>query len=325
MFNIESFLKENSIKYYTSGKDVARGNINIKCPFCGDADKSWHMGINLKNNVYGCWKNTSHRGKDISYLISKLLNCSLEKARNIVYDNKVIIDNKVSLDTILRQRLFKTSFSTVTESKLIVECNLSEFDTFKTINTNSVYYRYLESRGFDNIPLLIDKYDLKFSLSGDFKNRIIFPVYINGRLVTWQGRDVTGKSYLKYKDLSKEKSVRYLKQCIYNFDGLKGEILYICEGVFDALKIDFYTPSYISATCVFTKSATQDQYILLRKVINNFKEIRIIFDRGTLKESNSIKNELLPFHKNIKIINLPLDIKDAGDMSKEQIKKYLIY
>lgn len=318
MFNIEQFLQEHDIMYHTSGKDVAKGNINIKCPFCGELDKRWHMGINLTKNWYGCWKDTSHRGKDISYLLAKLLNCSIKYAKSIVYkNNHTTISNETSLTSQIRDKLFKTSSNTITKDKCQNDTDLKEFDMFKSIILNSVYYKYLKNRGFDNIALLIDKYNLKFSQSGKWIGRIIFPVYINSNLVTWQGRDITDKSRLRYLDESKK-----VKKYIYNYDNLNGDILYICEGVIDALKLDFYTPSEISATCIFTKSITKEQYDLLFNIIGRFKGVRILLDRGELKASNDIKNELSIFHKNIKVVILPEDVKDVGEMNKEQIEEY---
>lgn len=316
MFNIKNFLKENNIQFIESGSEVAKGNINICCPFCQE-DTKFHMGINLKKNFYGCWRNESHRGRDISYLVAKLLKCSIKYAKYIVYggDNTVLNEQNSFLETI-NKKIYKTTHK---DKKLQETFNLSEFDVFKSIKVNSKYYNYLKKRGFENTSLLIDKYNLKYSPIGNWTGRVIFPIYINNELVTWQGRDITGKSFLRYKDLEKNKSKIYTKSCIYNYDNLEGDILYICEGVFDALKIDFYTSSEIASTCVFTKTVTQDQYKLLFNKIKNFKEVRILFDKNTLSDAYKVKSQLIVVNKNIKVILLPDGIKDAGDMTKEQI------
>ena len=316
MFNIKTFLKEHNIRFIESGAEVAKGNINICCPFCQE-DTKFHMGINLKRQVFGCWRDETHRGKNIAYLVARLLRCSVKYAKYLVYgDDNTVIDAQNSLLKTITSKMYQTSYI---EKELDIQANLNEFDTFKTIKPKTKYYSYLKGRGFDAVSLVIDKYNLKYSQIGEWSGRIIFPVYIDNELVTWQGRDITNKAFLRYKDLEKSKSKVYTKSCIYNYDNLEGNVLYICEGVFDAIKIDFYTPSEIASTCVFTKTVTQDQYKLLFNKVGNFKEVRILFDRETIKDSHRVKSQLIPFNKNVKVISLPEGIKDAGDMTKEQI------
>lgn len=324
-FDIELFLQEHNIDYRLAGNNVAKGNLNIDCPWCKDSKGKFHMGINIDKLVYGCWKDTQHRGNKLAYLISCLIHCSYKRAKQIIGESKIKIDGEISLNATLNRLLYKNSNNTTCESNDREGYDLSEFDTFKTISYDSNHYNYLTTRGFDDIMLLIDKYDLRYSTLKSWKDRVIFPIHINDQLVTWQGRDVTGKAYLRYKDLSKDKSKTFLKSCIYNYDNLVngGDILYVCEGIFDAIKIDFYTHSNVSATCVFTKTVSKEQYRLLFKIVNKFKQVRILFDQNTVKQANRVKGELSVFNKNIKVVYLDSSIKDAGDMSKEQIKEMI--
>ena len=324
MFDIEQFLIDNKIEYRKSGENVAKGNVNINCPFC-DHDDKFHMGIHPKKLVFGCWRSSEHKDRKIERLVQKLLNCSKDYAKLIVRGNKeTTIDSNIDLVTYISQKLFKADKYTTDDNKAHIGHDLSEFKAFKTIKSDTVYYNYLKSRGFDTVSLLIDKYNLKFSATGKWAGRIIFPVYINNRLVTWQGRDITGKSFLRYKDLSKDKSLIHLKACIYNYDNLKGgDILYICEGVFDALKVDYYTNSDVNATCVFTKTVTDEQYKLLFNKVKSYNEVRILFDQGTIKDANLVKGQIKTFNSNSKVVYLSTHIKDAGDMTPEQIRRYL--
>ena len=93
----------------------------------------------------------------------------------------------------------------------------------------------LEMRG-------IDYSEYPFMLSTDSKKeepwygRIIIPIYKDGKVIYYQGRDMTGKSDKKYRNpsISREK-------IIYGFDKLfekQTTPLYIVEGFFDAFVID---------------------------------------------------------------------------------------
>src|SRR3990167_1829573 len=79
-----SFLKDHNIPFATEGKSVTRGNIAIKCPWCGDDDPSQHLGIHLQHGYWNCWRNQNHRGRKPHRLIMRLIGCDYEAAEDIV-------------------------------------------------------------------------------------------------------------------------------------------------------------------------------------------------------------------------------------------------
>lgn len=69
-----------------------------------------------------------------------------------------------------------------------------------------------------------------------WKKRIIVPIYKDGKLVFYQGRDMTGKAVKKYESPSVSKD-----RIIYGFDQLfvdDDRPLYVVEGFFDAFHIN---------------------------------------------------------------------------------------
>ena len=62
--NIIKVLSDYRIDYDTEGKNTSTGFVSIACPWCED-DPSHHLGINLKEGYYTCWRSSEHRGKDI--------------------------------------------------------------------------------------------------------------------------------------------------------------------------------------------------------------------------------------------------------------------
>ena len=76
MLDVLTFLDHNRIPYRTNGPNCAKGHVVIKCPFCGDEDPSEHLGIQLSTGYWGCWRNSSHRGRRPHRLIMRLLGCN---------------------------------------------------------------------------------------------------------------------------------------------------------------------------------------------------------------------------------------------------------
>jgi len=94
-------------------------------------------------------------------------------------------------------------------------------------------YGYLVNRGIPDSSIK----ELGYVCDGDseYNNRIIIPFYENGRIVYFQARDFTGKSFLRYKNPTGVSS----KQFIYNIDKIEeGGTVFIFEGLFDALSLD---------------------------------------------------------------------------------------
>ena len=154
---------------------------------------------------------------------------------------------------------------------------------------------------------------------GDWKYRLIFPIYFLGKLVTWQGRQVTREAYLPYRDLSIPESVRHVKFCLYNFDNLKGgDTLFITEGLFDSLKMDYYSPDGIDSTCLFTKTMRDEQMWLIAELASIYKKIIVLLDSDAQVEAISIYSKL-SFLRNVSLGTLPLGAKDPGILTKEQV------
>jgi len=309
---MKAILKEifNSygIHYKLRGNNVADGNINVKCPFCGSADPSEHMGINLENGYWGCWRNSSHSGKDLSYLISVLIGCTKQIARELLGQQSPTdlndLQDKVS-------SLGKKTLIDMEESKV------SFPGSFQPITKNKpykIFWSYLLKRGFleDDIPYIIDRYNLSGCIIGKYAYRIILPYYDKDKLIGWTGRAV-GKSDLRYFSSGPE-----IKEVLYNEQNLpeKGLYVYIVEGPFDCLKIDMYGSPCVAISGL---SITTVQAKKLRMLSKRFTEVRCLLDSGAL--STAVKlSSIIP---GIKILQLPEEFSDPGELPAEDITSIL--
>jgi hypothetical protein len=128
----------------------------------------------------------------------------------------------------------------------------------------------------------------------------------------------------RYKDLSIDESIIPIKECLFNYDDINisgGEVLYITEGPFDAMKLDWYLPNTERATCLFTKTISKAQINLLWSLKNRFDKFVIMLDADAQSNAITIQEALKP------VINanvLVIDHGDPGDMSKSLIKRGFI-
>jgi hypothetical protein len=308
--------EENGIPYVTRGPNTAKGNVSIKCPFCGDSDPSMHMGVSLTSESWGCLRDAEHRGRSPKWLVRALLGCSFTQAGLVV--NQYSHSDPDDLDGVI-QMLQETKVEEET-APVIVKFP-SCFKPIKPRGTTKRFFTYLEDRGLDAKRISKD-YDLRCSHLGQYKDRIIIPIYNNGQLQGWTsralGNPVNAPRYLA--------SSNQIKTTIWNFDELKkgGDRLFVVEGPFDAIRIDSFakamrplgiiTPSLnrawnVKATCTFGTSVTLPQIILLKNIAKNFKEVYVMFDRGAEAPSAELASWL-----QVKEVRLPDYAKDPGEL-----------
>jgi hypothetical protein len=207
------------------------------------------------------------------------------------------------------------------ESKPITEKNLrSQFHNFHKIRPRGVtkrFFRYLQSRGYENPQNLIKEYDLRCALIGRYADRIIIPIYMNEELLGWTSRAI----------IDPREAPRYLassedvKTTILNYDQLKkgGNRLFIVEGPFDAIRMDYQVnnqhPLIVRATCTFGTSVTVSQFALLRSIVPEFDEAWVLFDKG----ADGPAAELASWIR-AKIAYLPFNKKDPGELSDLELE-----
>ena len=157
-------------------------------------------------------------------------------------------------------------------------------------------------------------------MTGDFENRIIIPVYENGKLMTYLGRSIYADAALRYRALEKEKSVKQVKDCIYNYDRAMrgGETLVLVEGAFDVMKVDYYGKPKLRAVGLFNMNLEASQIELLYDLRGKYDRYILLLDRGEVAPSIRLEDELY-FFKNLRSRFLE-DVEDPGDLTPKQAK-----
>lgn len=286
-FDLISYFEERGISFSTSGPNTSQGWINTSCPFCDDTSN--HLGINLESLVYSCWKcsEKGHISKYIQYtenIPKKQVYEILKEFGGTLYKRKPIV----------REEKTSTTFF---------------FPKTATKDFHKLHLRYLKKRRYDPKDI-IEKYDLYCCTNlGNYKWRIVVPIFMSGNPVSFTTVDITGSSNIKYKHCPKEKSVVAVKNAVYNIDSVDS-IAIIVEGVFDCWRIG--SP----AIALFGKKHTTEQLKAIRNL--NLKKAFVMLDSDAIREATKLCNTLSEFVPHVEIMEIRKG--DPDDLSEETVK-----
>jgi len=264
--NLQKLYNDFSIPYASSeDRHYHDGWVHTKCPFCS-GNPGYHLGWNEDENYFNCFRCGFHR---TTITISQLLKISEPKARDIIKQYKGVIKTKQAKVKIRRKahRLPSNSEALTAQHK-----------------------NYLISRGFDP-----DYLKRKYGLLGtgpvshldhiDFKHRIVAPINWGGNEVSFQARDITDRSRLKYITCSKDRELVFHKDILY------GEQIYwqntgICvEGITDVWRFGDYS---------FATFGIKYTHTQVRLIANTFKRVAVVFDDESqaVIQANKLVGEL---------------------------------
>jgi hypothetical protein len=265
------------------------------------------LGISLSTPAWGCLRNVEHRGYQPTRLIAALLGCSFHHAKQVeAHYSHIDPDALITPQTapeITPNRVLRLP---------------SEFVPINPTGMTRRFWRYLEGRGYDNIGVLVDNYSLLCCHTGRYKDRLIIPFYDTDlNLVGWTGRAL-GNPINAPRYLSSSEAV---KKTVLNEPILTGaKLLFITEGPFDGLKVDYYgRPHGAHATALFGAGITMDQASILNKLAPRYEKLVLLLDSDAIAQSFAVLDWLLAH--NVIIGRLPFGVKDPGDLSRSQIEE----
>lgn len=282
-FDVVQYLEERNIDITYSGKNVSSsGNwLGVQCVFCGDSSN--HGAINLNSKAYSCFRCGKH---SILEFIQVLDSCSKNAAWKIAGKYQTFSAPEIS--EIIRA-----------EEVILPEGVTEDF--------TEAHRNYLIERKFDP-DFLIRKYNLLAGQRyGYFKYRIVAPVILDGKIVTYVGRDITGLAEDRYRNLSAENSKLTTKETLYNLDSVK-DIAVIVEGIFDVFRFGD------GAVATFGTKVTATQLKLLR----NLSKVYILFDAEATNEAYKLASILTGMIDKIEVLELSRE--DPAKMSDYEIK-----
>jgi DNA primase len=292
-FDAEKMLKEYGMSYRTTGKNCSPGWINIQCPFC--TDNSAHLGINLDNGTANCWNCGKKPLKDV---LKALLGVTPYQAIGII---------KKYSKNISKSRLKPISEDSITQVREVIF-------PIGTDKLEKMHCDYLEERNFDPKQLEKDWKILGTSCIGNYKFRIVIPIYFEGRLISYQARDITEEAILRYKACSKTDEIIHHKNILYGIDNVLTDRAIVCEGIFDVWRLGY------GAIATFGIAYTARQVLLL---VSRFKKIFVLFDSESQaqKQADKLASELVGFGKDVEILDIGEG--DPGELSEVEAKEIM--
>ena len=257
------------IHYVTEGSKHSRpGWVNTACPFC-TGNPGEHMGAFIASGRFSCWR---CGWKPADKVISKLTGVSIPEASALIRKYKVTF-SKALPESQNKKIQFKPH-------RLPSDCGPLQRQ----------HIRYLEGRRFNP-----DKLEGDWGLLGagpvasldkiSYKHRIIIPIMWGRKVVSFQGRDITGKSELKYLACPKAREIIEHQTIVYG-DQEKWSDTGICvEGVTDVWR---FGPR---AFAVFGIDFTARQ---IRVIAKSFKRVFVVFDDEpqAIKQGKELTMEL---------------------------------
>jgi len=287
-------------KEYQIPMDLSRlkaGWVNTPCPYCGGA--SFHLGFNFLHDYCTCFKCGGH---NLRMTLSKLLNVPSNTLTTILESFQT--KNKILAKLNEKKPLNKTKIELPNYTLSLAEKN------------------YLLDRRFNPYEL-IEKYNIQGGgwCNNDWKNRIIIPIYVSSKLVSWVGRTILPNREPRYRFLTNAESVINPKKIFFNLDNCSNNYVILLEGLFDVMRLGN------DCICGFGIALTRTQIMYLSE---RFKKVFILYDneRNAQKRARSIGMQLQGYGLDVFIVNAFSDysVKDAGELSPykaKQLKEYL--
>jgi len=304
-FDIENFLVENDLDFKKTGKNIGRNWWGIRdCPFCGD--DGYHMGVNLTTKKFSCF--VCGESSQAPRFIKEALGYR-EDEWSIVFEllNKYLGDGYVAYDP--RQ----------SGSKVILPSGVGDIDgrglqylRDRKFGAEVVEEYRLQQTGHHS-RLVFDEHE------SDFRWRIIIPIIMHRRLVSYTGRDYTGKQDPKYQHPIIEASVISTHSCIYNYDTLqeRGTGVFV-EGPTDVWRWGKETVAMMGTK--FTK--VQLEHIAIKRLKKGY----VVFDEGAMDKARKLANAMIGIVDKIKLVNIGEgDVGELDPIEAIRIKQQILH
>jgi hypothetical protein len=308
--DVVGYLESRGIDLKYSGEqNVGPNDVAINCLWCDDP--SFHLTINKKSGKINCWRcdfadyRERHPKKwrpSFKNVIREIEKCSWDRVKEIWED----IGGDIPEETV-----HVTGITCEMPGEAISFYKPGPFE-----GARDYAYDYLKRRGFNKYH--IRTFDLKFCPTGEYKNRIIIPVYHQGELVNWIGRNY-GPTGIRYKNCPLPKCKMRVSQLLFGSELVKDyrlPVLRLVEGYFDMMALGK------NALGMGRSNFSKTQRNILVWLLKTYqpKYLSLIMDKGSEYKGSEIADEISPFFPYIKNIWLA-DERDPADLGLLEIER----
>ena len=294
-------------KCFGSGAITGTGdkiNINVVCPICtqneGVDSTKKKLAIKIDSGILHCWK-CGYRARSIYGLLKRYKPHQAEEF--------IKTFNTASLISDAEEAAFEAQQEAI-ELPRGFQLLAEYYD-----EPEAPYYirqavKYLKQRGITYRDFWYFKLGIT-ALDLNYKNRILIPSHDqDGNLNFFTSR--THRPSVKPKYFNPR---FHRETVIINYINIDWtDELTIVEGPFDLFKVND------NATCLLGKELTKE-YALFQKIATNKTPVLLCLDNDAKRASLEVAKLLNSYSVSVRILELPLDIKDPGEISREQFLK----
>jgi hypothetical protein len=201
MTTILDVYRDHGVTFATSGGKVTPGWIGTACPWCNSSDA--HLGVNVAGLVWSCWRCGVHPGVET---LERL--CGVSRARAVELLRGLRGDH--GRGALLRR-----------DAEVQAHIGIHPYRRPSDVGPLRRGQRvYLEGRGFDPDELtrcwgVLGTGPASYLDRVDYRHRVLAPIVWEGREVSFQARDTTGRAERRYVACPREREAIHHKAIVY--------------------------------------------------------------------------------------------------------------
>ena len=283
--------------------NISKGEIGLRCPWCGNADPSQHLALDETTGYYQCRRSAGHGGKSPFWLLRGLgVRRDLAELVALYGGPDIVRDRPDPVPaTVFAKR----------------------WDDFAPAADDDEACDYLKRRGFWHPQRTARIFDLRVG-QGKYAGRLWFPFRYGAAVAGFTGRSMRNREPRYYTEAAG--TYLYLPELPYDTD----RTLILVEGPIDALRLaDAINGRYdlaLAALCGLT--ITPDKRTHLAALAGALSHFFVALD-STVEPIivNRLMAHLNTFqfrHITVERLDLPAGVDDPGDMTGEQIETWLL-
>lgn len=280
-------LERSGVVLTQKGKHSTKGWVQMECPFCVGSP-GYHLGYNLSGRYFHCWR---CGWKPVALVLKTMTSLPADVIWSIFKESRT----RSGKNAVIYDRTKPPHAPVIELPKEAVPGLLPRAK------------RYLARRGF--LPTKLERLWGLYTVGpfGRYKHRIIIPVTMEGRLVSFQARDYTGKAPAKYL----APPGNDIKKTVYGWDRIADGCAIIVEGVTDVWRLG------PGAVAVFGTGWKAEQ----RNLLSTLRKVLIAFDPepDAQKRAEKLGHELAMAGVGVRILEgLPTD---PGDLKPDEVEE----
>jgi hypothetical protein len=303
--DIITLYNDYGVEHLTEGnKHCSPGWVNTHCPFC-EGSNNYHLGYNFNNNYFVCYRCGWH---PVSKAISLLIGISEGQVRDIVKRYGILVPRLIKTPDV---KVEKREFSIPTDCSVLLDHHAKYLRKRKFDVEDIMNIWYIMSTGPTSI-LDVIRNGKRILLN--YRHRILIPFYWNGKMVSFDARDVTGKAINKYYACPKERELIEHKSILYCKQEALQDTAICVEGPTDVWR--FGVNSFATSGIKYTPAQ-------VRLMARMFKRVPVCFDGGE-PQAIAQANKLVADLKFRGVDSFRVDIEgDPGNMEQGEAN-YLV-